>query len=589
MISSTRQLEAPSANTSPTRDSYTISSSSSPTRVAFSPTMNTPNRPRSGMVPPEVTASRCAPGRPVRVPASRSQTRRGRSSAKSADGYLPASMSSVASNADRGRPANGAVRRTAENHSSTSIDSSAHAATVCCASTSSGLAMTDNSSMAPASIRSTVTALCTRSARCLGNTAARETSPTWWPARPMRCSPDATDGGDSTCTTRSTAPMSMPSSSDEVATTARSRPDLRASSIIARRSLDTDPWCAIARSAGAPRVTSDGTMTCAGGRDGGSGSAPGSVSSAWISLSRAVSRSARRRELTNTIVERCAVTRSTTCRSTCGQIDPWPAVPAGAVTPGAVAVRSVMSSTGTRTVRSKRLSEPGATTATGRSPARNRATSCGGRTVADNPTRWAGASSSASRRSRLSARCAPRLVPATAWISSTITVSTPVRVSLAAEVSSRNSDSGVVTSTCGGRARCRRRSSGGVSPVRMPTVTGADRTPSAAASRAIPASGARRLRSTSTASALRGEMYSTRVPAPAGRSPDPAPSSSRSSAARNADSVFPEPVGATTSVSPPPANAPQAPSWAGVGRPNAPRNHDAVAGWKRSSASDMNS
>ncbi len=203
--------------------------------------MNTPNSPRSGMVPPEVTASRCAPGRPVRVPASRSHTNRGLSSAKSADGYLPASMSSVASNADRGRPTYGAVRRTAANQSSTSIDSSAHAATVCCARTSSGLEMTASASIAPSSIRSTVTALCTRSARCLGNTTARETSPTWCPARPTRWSPDATDGGDSTWTTRSTAPMSMPSSSDDVATTARSRPDLSASSMSARRSLDTDP------------------------------------------------------------------------------------------------------------------------------------------------------------------------------------------------------------------------------------------------------------------------------------------------------------------------------------------------------------
>ena len=83
------------------------------------------------MVPPEVTARRWAPGRPVSVPASRSQTSLGRSSAKSADGYFPASMSRVASNADLGRPAYGAARRTDSNHSSAPIGSSAHAATVC--------------------------------------------------------------------------------------------------------------------------------------------------------------------------------------------------------------------------------------------------------------------------------------------------------------------------------------------------------------------------------------------------------------------------------------------------------------------------
>ena len=64
VMSSIRQELAPSTNTSPTRDSYTISSSSSPTRCEFrpcraaAPARNTPNRPRSGMVPPLVTASR---------------------------------------------------------------------------------------------------------------------------------------------------------------------------------------------------------------------------------------------------------------------------------------------------------------------------------------------------------------------------------------------------------------------------------------------------------------------------------------------------------------------------------------------------
>ena len=32
--------------------------------------------------------------------------------------------------------------------------------------------------------------------RCLGNSTPWEISPTWWPARPMRCRPLATDGGD---------------------------------------------------------------------------------------------------------------------------------------------------------------------------------------------------------------------------------------------------------------------------------------------------------------------------------------------------------------------------------------------------------
>src|SRR5207247_1531165 len=54
VISSTRQLDAPRRNTSPSFVSKTISSSSSPTRpFPFSaPARNTPYRPRSGIVPP---------------------------------------------------------------------------------------------------------------------------------------------------------------------------------------------------------------------------------------------------------------------------------------------------------------------------------------------------------------------------------------------------------------------------------------------------------------------------------------------------------------------------------------------------------
>src|SRR5215212_1133161 len=66
-------------------------------------------------------------------------------------------------------------------------------------------------SMAPARIRSTTTALSTRSPRNLGKTMPRLTAPTWWPARPIRWRPDATELGASTWMTRSTAPMSIPS------------------------------------------------------------------------------------------------------------------------------------------------------------------------------------------------------------------------------------------------------------------------------------------------------------------------------------------------------------------------------------------
>ena len=103
---------------------------------------------------------------------------RGRSSAKSVDGYLPASRSRVASNALRGSVANGALRRTVSNHTSALTGSSAQAATVCWARTSRGLAGTFMVSIAPASIRWAVTAQSIRSVRCLGSSTPREISPT---------------------------------------------------------------------------------------------------------------------------------------------------------------------------------------------------------------------------------------------------------------------------------------------------------------------------------------------------------------------------------------------------------------------------
>ncbi len=68
----------------------------------------------------------------------------------------------------------------------------------------------------------------------------------------------------------------------------------------------------------------------------------------------------------------------------------------------------------------------------------------------------------------------------------------------------------------GGRFRRVRRSLAGVSPVRTPTVgTCARGVPSRSAACSMPASGARRFFSTSTASARSGEMYRTRVRAAA--------------------------------------------------------------------------
>ena len=97
------------------------------------------------------------------------------------------------------------------------------------------------------------------------------------------------------------------------------------------------------------------------------------------------------------------------------------------------------------------------------------------------------------------------MLPATACTSSTMTVSTPRRVSLACEVSSRNRDSGVVMRMSGGLVTSFLRSSAAVSPVRTATRMSGSASPSRCAACRIPVSGARRFRSMSTASALSGE------------------------------------------------------------------------------------
>jgi hypothetical protein len=58
--------------------------------------------------------------------------------------------------------------------------------------------------------------------------------------------------------------MSMPSSSDEVATTAGSRPDFSSSSTSARCSRDTEPWWARATTGGAPSPVPAWAETAAG-------------------------------------------------------------------------------------------------------------------------------------------------------------------------------------------------------------------------------------------------------------------------------------------------------------------------------------
>ena len=170
-------------------------------------------------------------------------------------------------------------------------------ATICWASTSSALRGTTVGSIRPSCMRRATTAHSSRSPRNFGKMRPRLTSSTPCPARPMRCSPRATDFGDSICSTRSTAPMSMPSSSELVATRHGSSPAFSSSSTFVRSSRASEPWCARAISTGsAPALPPE--------------AASPSCSLPASSFKRSATRSAERRLLTNTIVELCALTSS---------------------------------------------------------------------------------------------------------------------------------------------------------------------------------------------------------------------------------------------------------------------------------------
>src|SRR5438132_348413 len=162
-----------------------------------------------------------------------------------------------------------------------------------------------------------------------------------------------------------------------------------------------------------------------------------------------------------------------------------------------------MSSTGTSTVISIGFTRPASMIATSRLvPPRKRAVSDSGRCVAESPMRCGSVFVIAERRSRLSARWAPRLVSAIEWISSTITQRMLGRIRRAALVRRRKSDSGVVIKMSGGWRSICRRSRVGVSPVRIATLMGDCVRPIRSACSPMPRSGAWRLRSIATVRAL---------------------------------------------------------------------------------------
>ena len=182
--------------------------------------------------------------------------------------------------------------------------------------------------------------------------------------------------------TRSTSPMSMPSSSEAVATSARSWPALSRCSASSRRSRERLPWWLV--TASSPR-----SLRELGG-------------DALGHLAR-VHEHERRAVLADQLGH--------------ALVDLLPLL--------------VGADGGQR--RGRDLDAPGRARGTcprpparsrGPRPTRNRPTSSSGFCVAERPMRWTGRPASASSRSSESARWLPRLSRTSAWISSTITVRT---------------------------------------------------------------------------------------------------------------------------------------------------------------------
>ena len=217
-------------------------------------------------------------------------------------------------------------------------------------------------------------------------------SPTLCPARPTRCRPLATEGGDSTWITRSTAPMSMPSSRLEVATTAGSLPGLQ-------RLLDVGALLPGHRPVVRPRDRELRAIVTVERRP--------VVGELVEPAAQPLGQPARVREHDRGLVLLDQVKHPL--------LDVRPDRPARhRVVAGRLAVRasglcavsrSLMSSTGTTTSSSIRFALAAAPPSPGRAPPRNAATTSGGRTVADSPIRCAAASS---------CRAARPAVPATA-------------------------------------------------------------------------------------------------------------------------------------------------------------------------------
>ncbi len=224
-------------------------------------------------------------------------------------------------------------------------------ATICWASTSRLFCGAWVGSTSPSSMARVMAAISSRSSRWVGKKRPSLVWPTRWPERPTRCNPRATPLADWSCTTRSTDPMSMPSSSDEVPTSAGRLPSFSARSNCSRASRLMLPWWARNGPVTAPVPWMPRPLTAPPSIIASAPSALPERRLTYRSFSRSAARSAWRRLLAKISVVRWASIRSITRGMMAGQMLP----------PG----RSLKSSTAVITFRSIALTMPASTMVTG--------------------------------------------------------------------------------------------------------------------------------------------------------------------------------------------------------------------------------
>ena len=336
---------------------------------------------------------------------------------------------------------------------------------------------------------------------------------TRWPERPMRCSATAIDRGEPIWQTSSTEPISMPSSSDAVATTARNSPFLSFCSASSRRP---------------PRKTSVMRQH------------RGFTQTLGQMMRDALGEAARIDEY------QCRAMSEDQLRQPVVDLGPHLVAGDGAEFilrnfDGEVHFAPVSAVDDLNLfVGREQIARPL------RSDARSPKARCADGAPAGlaRPDRRAGPA--------ISARCEPRLSSTIAWISSMIIVRAVFSNSrLRSAVSRMKSDSGVVTRMCGGRLTICCRSAMGVSPVRTATRIGGINRPFSRGElrdflQAADRDSFECRCSAPSAARRRRPKFRPEASRPARPAPD------RSRQERNAASVLPDPVGAEIRTSRPP-------------------------------------